>query len=181
MAALGSWGLFVYTEFMDIELDPKDQRLLETLSSESGKPVEVLLRELLHEALTSKKRRGRRASSIIASIGGPFFTSFRWPPRPRQGLLTMDCLPRPTARDNLICMPRRAAKNGTENLTLADLKARAEAIALRAGLSGASEAFKKLDAGKLDGTLLEMELRMIRFLRKGTRSPRRKALTSWCQ
>src|SRR2546427_11132946 len=60
MAALGSWGLFVYTEFMDIELDPKDERLLETLSSESGKPVGVLLRELLHEALTSKKANGKQ-------------------------------------------------------------------------------------------------------------------------
>ena len=45
---------------MDIELDPKDQRLLETLSSESGKPVGVLLRELLHEALTSKKANGKQ-------------------------------------------------------------------------------------------------------------------------
>jgi hypothetical protein len=58
--------------------------------------------------------------------------------------------------------PRR--RRGAQGLTLKQLDARAERIARAAGLSGAAEAFRRLNAGELDGTLLEMELRMIRFL-----------------
>lgn len=54
-----------------------------------------------------------------------------------------------------------------KDLTLADLRASAEKLARKAGLPGAAKAFKLLDAGKLDGTILESELEAIRFLARG--------------
>lgn len=51
-----------------------------------------------------------------------------------------------------------------EDLTPDELQAQAEDLAHRAGLPSAKKAFALLDAGKLDGTILESELRTIRFL-----------------
>ncbi|MBI4602458.1 MAG: hypothetical protein HY721_10915 [Planctomycetes bacterium] len=58
----------------------------------------------------------------------------------------------------------RGRGRGPRDLTLDELRESAEELARRAGLSGANEAFGLLDAGKLDGTILETELRAIRFL-----------------
>ena len=43
---------------MNVRLDPKDERDLETLASLSGKDPGELLRELLHEAIAERKRNG---------------------------------------------------------------------------------------------------------------------------
>lgn len=40
------------------DLDPTDQKDLEVLASKTGKSPEELLRELVHEALTERKRNG---------------------------------------------------------------------------------------------------------------------------
>lgn len=48
--------------------------------------------------------------------------------------------------------------------TIDDLRAEVERLSIEAGLSGSTEAFRLLDQGALNGTLLEMELRMLRFL-----------------
>jgi hypothetical protein len=61
---------------------------------------------------------------------------------------------------------RRRPKRVNEDLTLNEVRERAEKLAHEAHLSGADEAFKLLDAGKLDGTLIEAELRAIRFLQE---------------
>ena len=57
-----------------------------------------------------------------------------------------------------------------KDITLQELQIRAERIAKKVGLSDARQAFQHLDNGKLAGTLAEVELRQIRFLRNGTRS-----------
>lgn len=49
-------------------------------------------------------------------------------------------------------------------LSLEEIRARADQIAREAGLSGAVEAYRLLDAGELEGTLLEVELEKLRFL-----------------
>ena len=48
---------------MNFELDPNDRKDLEALASESGKNPEELLRELVHEALTERKRNGSASSN----------------------------------------------------------------------------------------------------------------------
>ena len=57
----------------------------------------------------------------------------------------------------------------------AKLKIRAEKLARAAGFRDAEETFRLLDEGKLDGTLLEAELRSIRFLQD---SPEHRVLTT---
>jgi hypothetical protein len=62
---------------------------------------------------------------------------------------------------------RNGAANGSHEVELlspADIRARAEALAREAGYGSASQAFKDLDAGELDGTPLEVQLLMLRFL-----------------
>ena len=44
---------------------------------------------------------------------------------------------------------------------------RAEQLASEAGFTGAEEAFRRLDAGELDGTLIEAQLRTLRTLERG--------------
>lgn len=51
-----------------------------------------------------------------------------------------------------------------QEVTLQELRERAERIARQAGFAGTAEALRALDSGELDGTLLETELRSIRFL-----------------
>ena len=41
---------------MNVKLDPKDQKDLEALASETGKNPGDILRELVHEALVERKR-----------------------------------------------------------------------------------------------------------------------------
>ena len=57
-------------------------------------------------------------------------------------------------------------RQSTPPLTLADLRSKVDVDVHGVGFSGLEEAFRKLDAGELDGTPLEVELRMIRFLQK---------------
>ena len=56
-----------------------------------------------------------------------------------------------------------------------DLSRQAEKLARAAGIRNAEEAFRLLDEGALDGTLLETKLRSIRFLQD---RPTQRALTS---
>ncbi len=58
----------------------------------------------------------------------------------------------------------RKAEKKTAPSSPSDLQQRADEIAHEAGFSDAQEAFRRLDAGELDGTLLEVELKMLRFL-----------------
>lgn len=55
----------------------------------------------------------------------------------------------------------------SQDLTMKELDARAERFAHEAGFPSAEAAFRFLDAGKLEGTLLESELQAIRFLKEG--------------
>ena len=43
---------------MNVKLDPKDEKDLEALAREAGKDPGVLLRELLHDAISERKRNG---------------------------------------------------------------------------------------------------------------------------
>jgi hypothetical protein len=51
------------------------------------------------------------------------------------------------------------------NLSLENIQARAEQLAHSVGLPSAQEAFRQLDSGELNGTILEVELKMLRFLK----------------
>lgn len=57
---------------MIVELDPKDQRDLEELSRESGKPPEELLRQLIHAALEDR-RNGQRPAAGDEVSGESFY------------------------------------------------------------------------------------------------------------
>ena len=61
-----------------------------------------------------------------------------------------------------------------DGITYAELMERAERLAKAAGLRNADEAFRQLDAGLLEGTLLEAELKMLRFLQE---APKDRELT----
>lgn len=54
--------------------------------------------------------------------------------------------------------------NEFEALTEHEIRERAEHLAHNAGLDSAERAFALLDDGQLDGTQLEIELQMLRFL-----------------
>ncbi len=43
---------------MNVRLDPKDQKELEALAEQIGKDPDELLRQLVHEALSERKRNG---------------------------------------------------------------------------------------------------------------------------
>lgn len=49
------------------------------------------------------------------------------------------------------------------DLSVDDLRKRVERLCREAGLPGADEAYRRLDAGDLDGTILEVELKVLRF------------------
>jgi hypothetical protein len=61
---------------------------------------------------------------------------------------------------------RRRKEQDELNLSLEELAARAEKIARAAGFRNAEEAFRKLEKGELDGTIVEARLRSIRFLQE---------------
>lgn len=48
---------------------------------------------------------------------------------------------------------------------------RARKLVEQAGIRSVEEAYSLLDSGELDGTPLEVELRMLRFLKEGPRDP----------
>lgn len=47
---------------MNVQLDPQDKQRIEELARESGKEPDELLRELVHEALQSRKQNGTAGS-----------------------------------------------------------------------------------------------------------------------
>ena len=53
---------------MNVRLDPKDQKDLEALASESGKDPGEILRELVHQALTQRKQNGEPSSDDEEAI-----------------------------------------------------------------------------------------------------------------
>ena len=77
----------------------------------------------------------------------------------------------------MMAKPQRAGtianmdREACHQLSLEDLRRRAERVAKSAGFANADEAFHCLDAGKLDGTLLEVELNMTRYLLNGAGTP----------
>ena len=66
-----------------------------------------------------------------------------------------------------------SAKAATEekaaDLSVDELRARVDGLSHEAGLSGTNEAFRLLNQGELDGTSLEVELKMLRFLEGRTK------------